>query len=598
MKFNREKSIPDDIPHILGEPLYIWEDLLSFKPDPEKQNRFLVFMVGVLLTPITLIGALLGFVKAFERLEIYLGRVPRFYPMRPVVRAMMVAGAILLWIGLILLIFTVVNMQGYDVSDFALILGYLVINFIFSLIVFFIFHKWENDRAQMEAARNKFGSARFAEAMDLLPYTSNKGLYIGGSIYTFSDKGHVFTSAGTRGGKGTNLIIPNLLGAGGYEGSWVVIDPKGENAAITARYQKENGQDVVLLNPWNLLSEHLDESRSFNPLDILDIQSIDLVDDIQIISEMIVPISLSGGDRYFSDNARTIVSALILHIVVNMESSQRHLGTLYRLARAQGDDWLGILADMRMSENPLHKDLLDITAQEVLKLMQSGENSFGSILATVLQNTDFLKSPALQKALQSDYIPSDLSQGKSTIYVIIPADKLQSHGRWLRLVVTSTMRAVIRKPDKRVCFLLDEFAALGYLPEIETALSTYAGFNVTVWPILQSLIQLKKHYGDNWETFIANAAVRQYFNVNDNFSADYISKAIGNTTNIAKTGNWFTGTKIEANSRALATSDEVRRHSQRNIFAFISDAPPTVFGKMPYYEVEELNEKADKNPYL
>ena len=251
-----------------------------------------------------------------------------------------------------------------------------------------------------------------------------------------------------------------------------------------------------------------------------------------------------------------------------------------------------------MTENPLHKDLLDITAQEVLKLMQSGENSFGSILATVLQNTDFLKSPALQKALQSDYVPSALSQGKSTIYVIIPADKLQSHGRWLRLVVTSTMRAVIRKPAKRVCFLLDEFAALGYLPEIETALSTYAGFNVTVWPILQSLIQLKKHYGDNWETFIANAAVRQYFNVNDNFSADYISKAIGNTTNIAKTGNWFTGTKIEANSRALATSDEVRRHSQRNIFAFISDAPPTVFGKQPYYEVEEFTEKADRNPYL
>src|SRR5690606_20599750 len=299
---------------------------------------------------------------------------------------------------------------------------------------------------------------------------------------------------------------------------------------------------------WGLLSEYSGQARSFNPLDILDINSADLVDDIQMISEMIVPVEQNNKNRYFSDNARTIVTAMLLHIVVNMDEEFRHLGTLYKVLRYSKEETFAILGEMRFTKSEFHKELLDGSAQEVLKLMMSGGDSYGSIVATALQCTDFLKSSALQKSLQSDYVPSKLSTGKSTIYVIIPADKLQSHARWLRLVVTTTMRAVIRKPNKRVAFLLDEFAALGYLPEIETALSTYAGYNVTVWPILQSLIQLKKHYGDNWETFIANAAVRQFFHVNDNFTANYVSAAIGNTTHVTKVGNWIVGTKYEANA--------------------------------------------------
>lgn len=587
-----------DDENVFGEPKAIWADLFKMDKDPEKQNRFIVFMFGVLLMPITLVGALLGFIRAFKKLGYTLGPVPFFYPMRPVVRGAMIIGAIITWIVVYFLIVVLVNSSELYASNWTFFWAYVIVNTFLSSVVFLIFNKWQNDLLEDHMAGSKFGSARFADNADLLPYYDKKGFYIGGGIFAFPDKGHLFTSAGTRAGKGTNLIIPNLLGMTGYEGSWVVIDPKGENAAVTARYQREIGQNVVILNPWGLVSENVGESQSFNPLDILSVEDPDLVDDVQMIAEMIVPIEPNAKDRYFSDNARTIVTALLMHIMVNKDHEERHLGTLYRMCRLQGDDWIALLADMRMSTNLLHSPLLDIMAQEVLKLMQSGENSFGSIVSTVLQSTDFLKSPSLQKALKSGYHPSELALGRSTVYVIIPADKLQSHGRWLRLVVTSTMRAVVRKPKERVCFLLDEFAALGYLPEIETALSTYAGFNVSVWPILQSLIQLKKYYGDNWETFVANAAVRHYFNVNDNFSADYVSKSIGATTNVTKIGNWWTGVRREANARLLATSDEVRRHSQRNIFAFIGSAPPTMFKKMPYYEIEELDKRADKNPYL
>ena len=65
---------------------------------------------------------------------------------------------------------------------------------------------------------------------------------------------HTLIIARTRTGKGTRVIVPTLLR---YKGSVFVIDPKGENAAITARARSwmEPEQSVRILNPWNELSE-------------------------------------------------------------------------------------------------------------------------------------------------------------------------------------------------------------------------------------------------------------------------------------------------------------------------------------------------------
>ena len=72
----------------------------------------------------------------------------------------------------------------------------------------------------------------------------------------WSDNRHVVTVAGSRAGKGTSAIIPNLLR---YTGSVVCVDPKGENASVTAahrgssgtgEYGKGLGQDVYVLDPF------------------------------------------------------------------------------------------------------------------------------------------------------------------------------------------------------------------------------------------------------------------------------------------------------------------------------------------------------------
>ncbi len=612
------------------------KELLQPKMHPEIIAKITFAFLGIVLTPITLAGALLGYVHAYNRMMEPKNEVPALSGLRPIMRVAMVAGGILIWVSLFVtfwLLYHVIASVGSSASldiPFAVVMTYLGINLAISLSVYLAFTRWRNIKYSMRDAlidaANKFGSARWANGQDLQKYRDQEGLYIGGG-YTFSDKGHILTCAGTRGGKGTNLIIPNLLGLGGYSGSWVVIDPKGENAAVTRRYQLESGQLVVILNPWDLLHEHVGLSTSYNPLDILsDKGSIHLVDDAQIIAEMLVPIDKNDKDKFFTDNARNIVAGLLVHLVTiqpdkpgdgrviaevaggtytgdeveeETDPPPCTLKTLWQWVRQSKDDWDELLAEMSTNEHPVSGEIVRRCAYEILQLTAAGEKTFGNIMATILQCTDFLKSPALQKSLESGFDPRMLSDGNTTMYVIIPADKLISHARWLRLVVTTSMRSVIRKPNKKVCFLLDEFAALGYLLEIETALSTYAGFNMIVWPILQSLIQLKGIYGDKWETFIGNTAVRQYFSVNDNFTASYVSDAIGKTSHmIIKRNLMGKITAMGSNERMLATPDEVRRYSGENIFAFMGEKPPTMYPKLPYFTINELLENADVNPYL
>ncbi len=93
--------------------------------------------------------------------------------------------------------------------------------------------------------------------------------------------------------------------------------------------------------------------------------------------------------------------------------------------------------------------------------------------------------------------------------------------------------------------------------------------------------------------------MRQYFSINDNFTADYVSKAMGETSHMIIRRDPMGRIKsLDSDKRMLATQDEVRRYSGVNIFAFMGEKPPTIFAKSPYYRIQALNSRADINPYI
>ncbi len=106
------------------------------------------------------------------------------------------------------------------------------------------------------ADRENYGSAAWATHR-LKSYSDkdvSQGVFFGksgnpslpagatGAPITSLPETHTLIVARTRAGKGTRVIVPTLLR---YGGSMLVIDPKGENAAITARTRRSQlGQTV------------------------------------------------------------------------------------------------------------------------------------------------------------------------------------------------------------------------------------------------------------------------------------------------------------------------------------------------------------------
>lgn len=368
------------------------------------------------------------------------------------------------------------------------------------------------------------------------------------------DDRHMVTVAGARSGKGRSSIIPNLCL---YPGSVVVLDPKGENASLTAarrgpgnEWTQGIGQAVHVLDPFGVADVPDELRSSFNPLSLLDVNSPLVVDDAALLAEGLV-VSNDPRDAHWDETARNFVKGLILHLVTTRQNA-----TLFdfRAFLMQGDKegWKAACED----DPDFRKDcpsafwfLLDamrdnqtlggVIAGAGESLAGTGENERGSILSTARRNTAFLDTlgPRFRDTLSGTGItfkPDILKEAKrgATIYLCLPAERMGTHGRWLRLMIGIFLERMQRNLKAPACgapvlFLLEEFFTLGPMAAIEKAAGYAAGFGVKLWAILQDLNQLKSLYPSNWQTFLANAGVVQIFGASDRETLEYASKAMG-----------------------------------------------------------------------
>ncbi|MBI3657340.1 MAG: type IV secretory system conjugative DNA transfer family protein [Acidobacteria bacterium] len=342
----------------------------------------------------------------------------------------------------------------------------------------------------------------------------------------YSDDRHVVTIAPTRTGKGTTVIMPTLLA---HDASCFVTDPKGELAAVTARQRQRLGHQVFILNPFGVLQQEFaargfPASHRFNPLALLDPASPSFVAAVARLGEALV--QTEGNDPHWSNAARDLVTAFIMHICT--EGKERTLSRVRQLLAAPWHEFQSTLADMYLSDFPPLKQ------RAGRFLVPDPTTEIQGVIATAITQTSFLDDPAIAACLDGDdFHFIDLKRQKITVYLVLAAKDIPPYAKWLRLLLTAALdelMATEEKGHKPVLFLLDEFANLGHLAVVETAMALAAGYGLQMWPIVQDINQLKATYSDRWETFLANAGVTQYFTPNDMTTAEYLSRRCGHTT--------------------------------------------------------------------
>jgi type IV secretion system protein VirD4 len=409
------------------------------------------------------------------------------------------------------------------------------------------------------------------------------------------DDRHMMTIAGSRAGKGVSTIIPNLIE---YPGSVLVIDPKGENAQITAnrrgkgsKFVKQSlGQDVYVLDPFNV-SGH--PTSSYNPLSMIDINADSAVDDAALIAEAIV-IQSSGDNQHFSSAARNLIRGLILFACTRSDPKERNLlfvrDCLTRDIKGQA---------LLMAEMMEEEACFGVIRRSANSLSSKDPRERAGVISTAVEQTDFLDSPALARCLsRSDFSLTDLKRKPTSVYLCLPAGRMETHKRWLRIIVNLAVQAMEIEPAKPkwpVLFVMDEFAVLDHLSSIEKAAGQIAGFGVKLWPIIQDLSQLQSIYKDRWETFMGNAGLMQCFGNNDLTTLQYLSQRLGKSTIMQVStsevsridlSRGFTGESNQLQTTELMTSDEIGRFFSRQSRAQIllwPGADPIAIDRVEYY---------------
>jgi type IV secretion system protein VirD4 len=442
------------------------------------------------------------------------------------------------------------------------------------------------------------GSARIATRKERAAFEGGAGLLIGrdldtGKLLRYDGPAHLLTLAPTRAGKGVGTVIPNLLLA---ERSVLVIDPKGENARIAGEARKRLGA-VHILDPFGVTGM---PASAYNPLGRLDAESLDLGEDATSLAEALV-MDPPGqqSEAHWNEEAKALLAGLIMFAVAHEDADRRTLATVREYLTLPPEKFRALLELMQDSDAAG-----GLIARAANRFLGKSDREAASVMSSAQRHTHFLDSPRIVAATaRSNFQFSALRHDLTSIFLVLPPNRLDAYSRWLRLLVAQALQDIARDAEaaqagsqrlkQPALFLLDEFAALGRLEAVERAMGLMAGYGLQLWPILQDMSQLKDLYGARANTFVANAGVLQTFGVNDFETAKWLSQMIGRETTGYQTESHKPGdapsTSYNVTARDLMTPDEIMQIPPHVQLLRVQGKPVIIARKLRYFADREFD---------
>lgn len=442
------------------------------------------------------------------------------------------------------------------------------------------------------------GSARWAQRDDLIKAKllrplDGRSLTLGshhGQPVTWDGESHLLTVAPTRTGKSTMQIIPNLLN---YQGSVVVLDPKGELYQHTAKWRQAHVGPVYVINPFGV--PNVPASHHFNPLDMVtDTESA------VALAEILYPRTFEKSQEFFENEAIGFLAAVLEFTARYAPSSHRNLATIRKTLASIDSQFYGLVKAMSQPHMP--EAVQNAARNFMTKSKDTGKPRLADSLNTHLRIWD---SPALKgMSTHSDFTFQSLKDQPATVYLVLPFDKIAPYSTFVRTLLAAALDAMLQNPaipKIPVLFILDEFLALDRDERFISALRTHASAGMRLWFFLQDLPTLEQKYPQTWKSFL-QVETKTFFGTDDPYTADLISKYLGDQTIAYETPNMSASTtggasasasysiseNLHLSARKLLTPDEVigllrGSGEARKAVHFLRSVPPLQTDLTPWF---------------
>ena len=442
---------------------------------------------------------------------------------------------------------------------------------VITLILIFLYHKYDRKNFKEKA---EHGSAEWGEKKDIEKVEDKQEEK--NKIFTQTEKMSINTRktfknnntlviGGSGSGKTRFFVKPNIMQ---MNSSFVITDPKGELLSSCGKMLQDNGYEIKIFDLINF--ENSDKYNFFKYIrderDILKITN-------NIIMNTNSPNSKTAGD-FWEKAENALLQALFSYVFYEGMEDEKNINTvmeLLRLSEVKEDDEdfkspLDIMFDELKQENPNHFAVkqYDIFKFAAGKTAKSILVSVGVRLApfNIKQIRDLLSEDTLELELLGDR--------KTALFIIIPDSDITlnfiSAIMYQQLFDLLFYRADHKYKGSlpyNVTFLLDEFANIGQIPNLEIYVSTMRSRKISVNIILQNLTQLKTIYKNSWETITGNCDSLLFLGGKEQSTLKYISEMIGKTTidyraiseNKGTNGSYSISNQLIA--RDLITAEEI-----------------------------------------
>jgi type IV secretion system protein VirD4 len=407
------------------------------------------------------------------------------------------------------------------------------------------------------------GSARWADARDMAPYTDHdprKNLQMtqteGLSLDTHRTHRNlnvaVIGSSGS--GKTRGYVLPNLQNA---NMSYVVTDPKGEIHRQTSQMLRQQGYAVRRLDLVDLA-----HSAHFNPMSYID-PDVPEPSIMRLVENLIT--NTDGGnqnnnssDPFWTKAERALLTALttwvyytsekpnlneVVELTGKLEASEENENLMSEVD-AMMDSAREMIAEIRG-----HEDEWDQEVQRMIDGLQFAVSQYrtftqgaGETKKSIIISAGVRLAP-LQVRQVRDVIADDdidlrsIGEAKTVIYLVI-ADTDATFNFLAAIFYQCLFETSIYQADHSptgelavpLHCLLDEFANIGTIPGFERLIATIRSRGISVSVIIQNIAQLKARYKDSWETIMGNCDSTLFLGGGEASTTELISKRIGKST--------------------------------------------------------------------
>lgn len=457
-------------------------------------------------------------------------------------------------------VYAFMNNQNFTVNIFLVFSS--TTNFLVTLLLFFVgifiafssvksfFFERESGIGISASPKKENGYSRWCKKKEMK--TSNFMVVIHptddniakGGIPLYNDGNEVWVDAGgyhnmiigsTGSGKSQAISFPfiNVMAKAGE--SMIVTDPKGELYEGTAKELEKRGYNIVLLN-----FRDPDKGSGWNPFTIPyelykqgnKDKAIEMLEDL---AKNILYDESSKSDPFWNNTSADYFAGLAWALFQDAnDPDEVNINSINYMATA-GEQKLG--GTTYIKEYFSGKDPTSTECIKVNSTISAPNETKGSILSVFNQKIQLFSSrETLSEMLcHSDFSMEDIGRKKTAVFIVIQDEKKTYHSL-VTIFLKQCYETLVRvaqendggKLKYRTNFLLDEFANMPPLSDVDAMVSAARSRNIRLSFIIQNFSQLNDVYGkEKAETIRGNCGNTIYLLSTELNALEEISKMCG-----------------------------------------------------------------------